>query len=242
MADKILLALQFWGGDKIQAMRLARLIADLEPRMSDKADFLFISRFDCTHDTEAIEHVSRKFKTFTHVNRSRRETGWPAGCNGLWFGTLDHVYALGESKRMPPYKAVLTFESDGFPLRPDWISRLHEEWDAANKKKPVCALGAMQTSPGLHINGNALFSGDKQFLYHVARKISGCAPHGGWDYILAPEFRRRGWADCSKMRSWWNYPTMPHETFEDLLRQDVVFHHGTKDDSVVRHVRQKYRL
>lgn len=100
----------------------------------------------------------------------------------------------------------------------------------------------MQTSPGLHVNGNAMFSGDKAFLHRIARQISGCAPHAGWDYVLAPEFKKQGWADCAKMRSWWAYPTMPRETFEDLLRQDVVFHHGTKDDSVLRHVRQKYRV
>lgn len=242
MSDKILLALQFWGGDKIQAMKLARLIADLEPGMSSRADFLFISRFDCSHDVPTVEHVSRKFKVFTHVNRTRREVGWPAGCNGLWFGTMDHVYALGESKRMPPYKAVLTFEADGFPMRPDWIPRLHDAWDEANRRKPIVALGAMQTSPGLHINGNALFSGDKKFLFKIARQISGCAPHKGWDYVLAPEFRKLGWADCPKMRSWWNYPTMSVKDFEAIIAQDVVFFHGCKDDSVLRHMRQKYKV
>lgn len=234
---KILLALQFWEGDREAAMRLARLVADIEPAKSDRADFLFISRFDCTHDAETVKYVARKFNVYTHINRTRREVGWPAGPNGLWFGTMDHCYDYGRSKKLPTYKAILTFEADGFPLRPDWIARLSEEWDKSRGAKVV---GAYQTSPGPHINGNALFSGDPQFLYEIARKISGCRPSGGWDYELAPTFKRLGWRDCAKMRSWWQMKTLPEETYLSLINQDVVFLHGVKDDSVIRHVRKKY--
>ena len=72
---KILLALQFWKGDKDQAMRVARLIADLEPRHTDFADFLFVSRFDCEQDLATVEYVSQKFNVHTYVNRHRRGTG-----------------------------------------------------------------------------------------------------------------------------------------------------------------------
>lgn len=234
--SKILLALQYWSGDRDKAMQLARLIADLEPRFSTTADFMFMSRFDCAHDPETVAYVGRKFNVHTHVNRGRRGVGWPHGCNELWFGTMDHVYDLNVNKRMPTYKAILTFESDGYPLRPDWIPRLIEAWDSAKVK----VLGAMQTSPGKHVNGNAMFSGDTNFLHEIGRKIGGCSPHGGWDYVLAPKFQKMGWKDCPLMRSWWTCPSMDRQTFDSLVEQGVVFFHGVKDDSVLKHVRERF--
>ncbi len=58
--SKILIALQFWKGDRDMAMKLARLMADLEPKHSDDADVLFISRFDTMQDVDAVKYVSRK--------------------------------------------------------------------------------------------------------------------------------------------------------------------------------------
>jgi len=232
---KILLALQFWEGDKSQAMKLARLIADLEPRHSEAADFLFVSRFDCTHDEETVKHVSKKFNVHTYVNRQRGQL-WPHGCNSLWFGTMDWVFSYGEAERIPPYKAVLTFEADCAPLMPNWISEISRAWDAAKVK----VLGAYQPAPGPHINGNALFSGDKTFLKWISREVGGCTPHGGWDYVMASEFRRRGWSDCKLFRSWWNTVSVSEETFQQLGREGVAFFHGCKDNSLLEIVRRRF--
>lgn len=238
MKDKILLALQFWAGDKKPAMETARLIADLEPRKSEKADFLFVSRYDCTQEQETVEYVSRKFNVYTHINRSRQGNGWPHGCNELWFGTMDHVYDYGRAKKIPTYKAVLTFESDACPIVPHWITRLSDLWDEAGVK----VLGPMQRSPGLHINGNALFSGDPAFLKLIGRDIGGCSPQGGWDYILSPVFKKQGWADCAPMKSFWGCKTMNEEFFSSLLVQNVCFVHGVKDSSLRQMVRSKFLL
>ena len=236
--NKILLALQFWRGDMKAAMQVARLVADLEIRHSIHADFMFVSRFDCPQDPETVKYVSRKFNTFTYINSSRKDKGWPAGCNGLWFGTVDRVYSMVEGKRMPPYKAILTFEADSFPLRPDWVARLSEEWD----KRKVKLLGPMVKSEGVneHINGNALVSGDIQFLHQISREIGGCTPMGGWDYVLAPWFKKQGWSDTPLMKSWWRQPTLSADMFESLLTDGTVFLHGVKDDSIIRHVRAKF--
>jgi len=235
MENKILLALQFWDGDKDRAMQLARLIADLESRHSDAADFLFVSRYDCSQDAETIKHVSKKFNVHAYVNKQRGQL-WPHGCNALWFGTMDWVFGYGEAERIPPYKAILTFEADCAPLAPNWISELSREWDAKSTK----VVGALQTSPGPHINGNALFSGDKAFLKWVSREVGGCTPHAGWDYVLAPQFKKWGWADSKLFRSWWNYPTMTEETFKQLGREGVAFFHGCKDESLLNHVRRRF--
>ncbi len=235
--NKILLALQFWEGDKAQAMRVARVIADLEPYFCTKADFLFMARFDCSQDLETIKEVSKKFQVLHRVNRRRGEM-WPHGCNELWFGVMDYVYSYShpEAKKIPSYKAILTFESDSCPLIPHWIERLSESWDRANVK----VHGPMQIYPRQHINGNSLFSGDMKFLHWISREVGGCAPSGGWDYILAPEFSRRGWSDCPLMKSWWQCPTLPEETYQDLIQKGVVFLHGVKDNSVVNLVRKRF--
>jgi len=236
---KILLAIQFWEKDKKQAMDVARLIADLEPRHSHQADFLFVSRFDCEHDQDTVRYVSRKFNVHTHVNR-RRATGWPFGPNELWFGTVDYVYTYGvEAKRMADYKAVLTFEADAFPLCPNWIQMLSEEWDTC---RPANIVGALQQYPKPHINGNAMFSCDEKFLEWIARRVGGCSPHGGWDYILAPQFKTWGWKNSNLFRSWWQTATLVPERFDQLLREQVCFLHGVKDDSVIKLVREKYKL
>jgi hypothetical protein len=235
MSDKILLALQFYEGDKELACKVARLIADLEPRHSDKADFLFVSRFDCSQDMDTIGYVARKFNVHHYINR-QRGTMWPHGPNSQWFGTMDYVFSYSEAKRIPPYKAVLTFEADACPLAPNWISELSQFWDGAKKK----VVGPLLLAPGEHINGNAMFSGDKAFLKWVSRDIGGCSPHMGWDYVLAPQFKKAGWSDCPKMRSWWKTPTSDYETFEKLSAQGAVFLHGVKDDSMIRHVRRRF--
>lgn len=235
--SKLLLALQYWEGDKEQAGKLARLMADLEPGRSDQADLLLVSRFDCTHDVEVIRHVSAKFNTHVYINRFRRGTGWPHGCNDLWFGTMDWLYAESECKRVPDYKAILTFEADSCPLAPNWISQLSAEWD---RLQPAKVVGSLLQAPGEHINGNAMFSGDKAFLKWVARDVGGCTPHGGWDYVLAPEFKKRGWADSPFMRSFWGTKSMGAEQLKGLQVGGVSFLHGVKDDSVIRAVREAF--
>lgn len=235
--SKLLLALQFWDGDKSQAMEVARLIADLEPKRREDVDFLFVSRFDCAHDVETIKHVGEKFSVHSWVNRNRRGVGWPSGCNDLWFGTMDWVYTFSEAKRTPGYKAVLTFEADSSPLTPNWISRLSSIWD---QSQPACCVGALQTAPAEHINGNAMFSGDPKFLYWLTREVIGCSPHGGWDFLLASEFKRRGWADSPAMRSYWGSKSMTDPQIGELESKGVVFLHGVKDDSVLKSVRKRF--
>lgn len=233
--QKILLALQFYHGDKAQANKVARLIADLEAVKTDKADFLFISRNDTTQDMDTVKYVSKKFNTFHYKNHRRGEM-WPFGCNELWFGTMDWLYGHILAKKCPAYKAVLTFEADCVPITPHWIARLSEAWDKANKK----VVGSFQPAPGPHINGNGLFSCDPAFLKWVSREVGGCPPNVGWDYYLAKSFRAWGWADCPAIRSWWNMATMPKAQFDQLVNEGVVLMHGVKDSSVLDHARARF--
>lgn len=247
--NKILIAIPYWEQDKSQAMRVARLIADLESRHSDHADLLFMSRFDCAPaDKPTLDYVSQKFNTYSKVCR-RRGTGWGSGCNDLFFGVMDWVYENGIDKRIPAYKAILSFEADSCPLSPYWIGALSAAWDVSQTgRKPVKVFGPLLLEPphpqmpkGIsHINGNAMYAGDMTFLKWISRDIGGCSPHGGWDWILAPDFYRKGWADCPLIKSWWRHKNMTPEIHESLTSQGVVMMHGFKDDSVLNLVRRKF--
>ncbi len=235
--QKMLLALQYWEGDKQQAMQLARLITDLQPGRCENADFLFVARFDCTHDAAEIARASTKFNVHHYINRHRRGTQWPHGCNDLWFGTMDWIWSHMEAQRIPEYKCILTFEADSVPLTPNWISELSQAWD---ESRPANVVGPLLDYPAPHVNGNAMFSGDKKFLKWITRDIGGCRPNGGWDYVLAPKFKQQGWADCPLMRSWWKTPTLTPEMFKGLMDQGAAFLHGVKDDSAIRAVRERF--
>jgi len=238
--SKLLLALQYWAGDKALAMDVARLIADMEPTRNEDVDFLFVSRFDCEHDHKTIDYVASKFKVFHYVNKHRRGTGWPAGCNDLWFGTMDFIYSWAEAKRMPEYDAILTFEADSSPLFPGWHRTLMKSWAEQQKKRPTKVFGAMVDAPKTHVNGNALFSGDLGFLYEVSRKIGGCPPIYGWDFYLTREFSRLGWGNCPLMQSYWQEKTMENNRVAQLIEQGVAFLHGVKDRSVLEYVRHRF--
>jgi hypothetical protein len=216
-------------------MKVARFLASIQPTMSEEADILFMSRFDCTQDMETIQKVSHKFHVH-HARCRRQGEGWPFGCNELFFGTMDWLYEQKEAELIPDYKAMLIMESDACPLVPDWISKLSAHWDAMNVK----VLGALQPPPLVHINGNALYSGDMGFLKRVSREISGCTPHGGYDFVLHKEWVNLGCADSPLMRSWWRCPAMTRQVFDHLSAQGVVFLHGVKGDSVMERFLEKF--
>lgn len=236
---KLLLALQYWEGDREQAMKLARFIADLQPSHSLAADFMFVRRFDCKEsDSATVEHVSRKFNTHTFQCR-RRGVGWPTGCNDLWAGLMENLYHRMESKMLPHYRAILTFEADCCPLTNDWIERLGKRWDSL---RGVCMAGDIVEAEHMHehINGNCLVSTNLEFLRWIS-KIAVCPPRCGWDYYFAPEFKKRGWADIPEIISVWRTSGYTAKRYTQLVKDGVVFLHGVKDDSLLDMTR-KYLL
>lgn len=235
-----IVSITFWERDKAAAMKIARLIADLEPTFNEQVDFLFLSRFDCAHDAETVNYVARKFATHTYINKNRRGVGWPFSCNECFFGLLDWVYTMRLANKLPEYKWVLNTEPDSCPLRRDWLLRLDEAWDKAKVKVlgPIVPPGPPETG-GVHCNGNSLYSADMEFLHHLARKLGGCNPTGGFDFLLAPLFRKMGWADCRLMRSWWHCGPQTEDSIFQLQREGVVFLHGDKSDATHNIIRKQ---
>ena len=227
--------MQYWAGDQARALQLARFIADLQSSHSEQADFMFSRRFDCPDESQGtVDYVSRKFNV--HILRCpRRGQGWPGGCNELALGTLENIYHRMESGRIPHYRAVFLAESDCCPLHKDWIALLSTRWEVLARDRKICIAGAFVQGDGihLHINGSAMVSTDLEFLKWLT-KMSHCRPGVGWDYCLAKEFERRGWAAMPGMQCHWHSPPMTERRFLELLEAKVIFHHGDKSEELLK--------
>lgn len=239
--NKILIMLSFWSGDRDQAFKLARLLADLEPQHSELADFLFVARFDQKHDADTVQYVARKFNVHTHVSR-RQETGWPRGCNGIFFGGMEFVYHKMAARQIPRYKAIFNMGADSAPLDKNWLSSFCETWDSLNHHKKVCVAGALVDPRGEHphINGDATFiSGDLEFLKWLVMHASHGNANAGWDWYLSQQFAERGWSDIPAIVSLWNTPTFESNRWDGMVGAGIKMIHGVKDHSLLNLTRKK---
>lgn len=151
----IVVAIQYFKDDEARAMRLARLLADVEPRRRDNVLLAFVRRFDMPetpllHETRM--HCGFKFGTMT-VRSEREGTGHPEGCNALWSGCMDYFSGAWRDGKLAAH-SVFTCEADGVPLRADWLDRLLE----AHRR--TLDAGKRITGPGMqqypHLNGSLL--------------------------------------------------------------------------------------
>jgi hypothetical protein len=233
MKDKFLITILFWERDKAQAMKLARLLADLEPEHCKTADILFVARFDCKQDKETVEYVSRKFNVYTYTS-TRRGVGWPMGCNSIFFGAMEHIYHKIASGKFPHYKSVFLLAADSAPIHKDWLARLHFTWDLAVEHRKVHVAGAWIPGEREHINGDCmLFSGDLKFLKWLAIDVQDIPNRGGWDWLLGDKFRQWGWADFPSIKSLWRKPSFSQEEWESFRKLGVDWIHGIKTDDVL---------
>jgi hypothetical protein len=151
----LVIALQFWDEDMPQAMRLARLLADIETERRD-VTLAFCPRFDVKPSAEAWEaqlYCGHKFHV-CEVRSTREGTGHPAGPNALWSGVMDQLSTAWQAGRTP-YANVLTIEADGCPLRADWLDVLigeHEKALEAGKR----ITGPLMQRGYRHINGTLM--------------------------------------------------------------------------------------
>lgn len=237
MQDRGLIAIQFWRGDKDKAMRLARLIADMEPAFNRQVDFLFVARFDIPHDPVTVKHVSRKFEVRTYTTKAR-SVGHPWGSWCLWFSTVEWFAQL-KGKKIPDYKWIFPFEADCVPISRTWIDDISREWDAS---RGVYLLGSETFHWRQHLNGNLMVSGDPQFLTWLTKGVGirGCPPKDAWDIYLFPQFARWGVGFSKRIKNVCGQPTCSREEFERWRAEGLSFIHGVKDHSLYDHARAAF--
>lgn len=240
---KLMLALQYYDGDKEEAMELALLLADIqEENPNNECEFLISHHAKSSPPDEEV--VKRLSKVFTlHVYKGTRlETGHPGGCNALWHDTM-HYCTLLAKKRPEFYSGVFTFEGDGVPTCLDWIKRLSEEW----AESPSYALGHISGPPEhpvVHMNGNAIFQMD----ITSQLRLTGCAINLSWDFAHAARLSK-GWRASRLIFNDYSQRNVDHgRLFGEKTREaspyngekiQPVWVHGVKDDSARKLVREK---
>lgn len=157
----LVIALQYWEGDEARAMRVARLLADIEPRRRHGIALAFCRRFDMPETdllAQTMEHCAPKFAV-TAIRSTRPGAGHPAGCNELWSGSMEALTELWAAGHMNA-ASVFFIEADGAPLTREWLGRLQREHQmalASGKR----ITGALMASGGEraripHVNGTLI--------------------------------------------------------------------------------------
>lgn len=233
-SPRILLAIQYWAGDRTRAGELARLITDLEPVQHKRADVLLSARFDTTHDPEVVSYVGRRFNTYTTTGTTKL-TGHPAGSYGLWRDTVQAIRTRCAAGAMPRYTCCLVFEADCAPLARGWIDELLDGWLAKHPK--ALAIGHewhASKCPWPHINGNMLISGAEHALDTLLSWRGN--PAKPWDVEIYPHLMANGASDSPLIRSLYTKKT-PAGFMGRLRTVGAALLHGDKDGTAQALVR-----
>ncbi len=125
---KLVIALQYHEADQPQAMRLAKMIADIEPVYRDDVEFVFVHRFDCNppdRDHPSVVAIRSRFP-FHAYRTHTRWIGWPAGPNAMAMDFLRYIGVI--AKDLWPRCGVLLIEPDCVPLSRHWLDTLIAVW------------------------------------------------------------------------------------------------------------------
>jgi hypothetical protein len=177
----LVLALQFCPKDEAEAMKLARLLTDIEPEPRQDVAFLFATQAFNTPLSEDVRrtilYTQRRFPTMWAPMPIAEDHGHPDGCFELWSATLKWLsdrWASGEF----PYTDAFLFEADGAPTTHDWIDRLktaHEQTIREGKR----VTGPRMSWPAPHVNGSAVW--DLTSLWRNTPSLWTCRPGLIWD-------------------------------------------------------------
>lgn len=221
---KLVLALQFYIGDREKAMRLARLIADAEPKPRTDVEFVFVARYDCEHDFKTIEHVRQKFPTHW-ITTYTKWRGWPGGPNAMARDLLEWTAANRKE-----VDGLLMIEPDCVPTSAFWLNAIMDEWnDALMADKWLMGAWRDSGGPHGHINGNCVVKPNFATLVHTNDLIG---PGLAWDCAVSPYARERWYItgaikNCFEARN----ATVEHLFDADMGEYCPALVHGFKDDS-----------
>lgn len=237
---KLLVCLPFYTGDGNQMEKTARVACDLLEELTNQAEIMFVPRFDTDAPSMEIQNLAASKFFKVHVWRCpTKYAGFPAGCNAMAYGLLNHVSGqrcLNEG--FFDIDAILILESDCVITRRDWVRELCGEWqEAINQNKLVA--GALQHRNGdiqEHINAVALYDPDVACVLPCLR---GGPSHLGWDHYHGPSVVPYA-LDSKLFKLDYRRPTItPDQLFSD---DRVLIYHGVKDDSALNAVRSRYLL
>lgn len=233
----LVIALQFWAGDRDQAMRLARFMADIEPRFRHDVQLMLVNRYDCeVVDDETLIRVAEKFDV-KEFQTTTRGDGWPAGPNAMACDVFAEATRRVRSGEWRAVHGLLMLEPDCVPLSADWINLLNQNWITVSQAGSWI-MGAWRPSGGHlgHINGACMIRPDIGLLCDLRFRSDMVA----WDCDFMAQWGNRIWGTDLIVNIF-------QETNVDQRRLDPspitgiapAFAHGAKDQSVWDYARQK---
>lgn len=236
---KLLIVINYYGGDREMAKQLAELIADLEVSKNDKADIAFHRRFDAEQMPNLVKDKLLNKFTKVHDIKCRRmnAVGYPFGPNEMFY---DLIERMGNREWQLDYYAFLNLEADCCPLKPDWIDKMIQAYDEAwNNGKS--AVGHIYNSDiRTHLNGVAVYSTD---FWHKAggMNIIGGPASAGYDVYHADRILPLS-IDTNYILLDFNRKTISADDLESLTKNGTnpYLLHGVKDMSALIAVRNKY--
>lgn len=236
---KLLIVLNYWNGDRDMALKLADLIADLEPSRNMKADFMFHRRFDAEKMPSALkDRLSEKFEVVHDIKcRRMNAVGYPYGPNEMFY---DLVERMNNREYQMDYYAFLNMEADCCPLSPDWIDKMIEAYDEAYHERKSATGHVVTHASMTHLNGVAIYSIDFWSKAGGMNIIGGPA-NEGYDTYHANRVMPIS-KDTSSILLDFNRKTINEEDIGTLSKngQRPYLFHGVKDMSAIVAVRNKY--
>ena len=127
--DALILALQYCRHDEAKALRLARLLADIETERRGDVVLALCRSADCKLSSAAkrtAQYCHAKFPAVMVIQSNRAGNGHPDGPNQQWISFMETIAAERSVGRVHA-EHVFTFEPDCVPLSRDWIDRLMAE-------------------------------------------------------------------------------------------------------------------
>ena len=234
----MILALQYYEGDLTPAMRLARLLADLEPMPRTDVILGLVCQPGTPYSSEVkntVSYCSEKF-TVVPVTSEFGASGWGDGSGQLWRGTMSHF-----SRERRDHSSIFTFDgADGVPLHNNWLDLLIAEHARTRSHgKRVSGFLNLDLPAYPHIHGNMAldFSVWEDYPYlRDTPKGTSSSPAGAsidkilgiWDIYHARTFlfnARASTVVCNR----WNQRGFTKKIMSELSKTSVWLH-GYKDD------------
>ena len=241
----MILALQFYEGDMNNAMKLARLLADIEPVPRKDVLLALVCQPGTPFDgrvKEVLSHCSKKFAV-EHVVSKYGAKGWADGSGQLWTGTMEHFHEQWK-KGLVSFGAIFTFDGgDGVPLRRDWIDVLKKEQSCGlslgklvvgQRKEMSGGNKAGKWSPRTHVNGNMilhLMIWDKYPSLHCTPLGASLMMCNTWDMYHADVFLEEV-MPSSVICSEWRKNGLNEAIMSDRARHSAWLH-GYRDHDIV---------
>jgi hypothetical protein len=231
----MIIALQYCDRDLAKTMRLARLLADLEPGYRTDALLGLVCQPGTPRPRlvdETVEHCSLKFRVEHAVSR-HGAPGWADGSGQLWRGTVEHFHDLWR-RGATSHSSIATLDGgDGVPLHNNWLDLFITEHEITHRAgKMVSGLLNLDVPEHAHVNGNMIVDLELWEKYPSVRDTPlGASPaewYKCWDTYHARVFlgnARPSTIVCNH----WNRRGATKKIMDEAAKTSAWLH-GYKDD------------